>query len=160
MNFDIKEFERLELKQKEEEFEANELRLLFPNIPKDERIVIKIRALTGAEFYKVSEMHKPNQFALMLIKALEEGNINEGAEAIKEALNKADQNPEYKFRIEVLVLGTVEPRFNHAQAVKLFQHFPVVAHRITERILELTGSGSELKKKKQDSDTSKTKRSK
>jgi hypothetical protein len=153
-----------ELEPRTGEVVCNELRTLYegselrvsssgaenprPETRDPEPIIFKVRGLTGNEFVKVAGARDSARFAEMLTDALGTGNGKDGARAIRGLLGLFDDelHPQLKYRVELVVYGSVEPRIDHALAAKLAKDFCVVLHRISDKVLELTGLGAQLKK--------------
>jgi len=117
------------------------------SVPED--IIIKVRGLNGNELAAVSARRDTNVFVEMLSEALVKKNGKDGGEAIKGLLGLFDDelHPELKYRVEIAVKGAVEPRLEYPDAVRLARDFYVVLHRLSEKVLELSGLGSQVKKK-------------
>jgi len=144
-----------ELEPRTAEVVCNELKSLYevgavrePPVPSED-IVIKVRGLDGNELAAVSARRDTNVFVEMLSEALVKKNGREGGEAIKGLLGLFDDelHPELKYRVEIAVKGAVEPKLDYPDAVRLARDFYVVLHRLSEKVLELSGLGSQVKKK-------------
>ena len=70
--------------------------------------------------------------------------LSGSGEAIGEALDEyfGAVPDEYVRRVEVLHLGSVEPRLDRSQAMKVYRNFPSTAHLLAEAILRATGEGA------------------
>ena len=147
MNFDPQKLNQ-ELEPRTDEVVVNELKALYDSAP-TENLICLVRGLSGNDLVLVSARRDTNAFVEMLSEALLKKSGEAGAEAIKGLLGLFDDDlhPELKYRVEVIVRGCVEPKIDYPLAVKLARDFYVVLHRLSEKILELSGLGSQLKKK-------------
>jgi hypothetical protein len=103
-----------------------------------------VRGLTFAELCQADSAADKSKSARRLIEALSGGTSNEQTGAIKEALGFSDDTPpQMAKRVEMLILGAVEPVFDRQTAVKLSEAFPVEFRIITDEIVKLTGQGQE-----------------
>ena len=137
-----------ELEAREEEVVCNELKTLYEP-PPEEDLVFRVRGLSGNDLVAVSSKRDTNAFVEMLSNALAEKNGKDGGAAIRGLLGifSDELHPELKYRVELVVRGAVEPVIDYPLAAKLAKDFYVVLHRLSEKVLELTGQGARLKKK-------------
>jgi hypothetical protein len=71
------------------------------------------------------------------------GSTSDKIDAVKELFGVGDGvTEEYAKRIEILLVGSVRPKIDRQEAVRLLRDFPTVAGKLTDTILELTGLGS------------------
>ena len=80
------------------------------------------------------------------------------AKAIRDAMGLSDEQipADISRRIEMLTYGSVEPALGpdlREVAVKVAESYPTLFYELTNRILELTGSGAELGKRKRSTRT-------
>ena len=130
------------------EVECNELKELYgPTIT--ENIIFKVQGRQGNDVAMVSGVRDSPKFVEMLSEALATKNGKQGADAVRSLLGIFDDklHPELRYRVELLVRGAVEPKIDYPLAAKLAKDFYVVLNRLSEKILELTGLGSQVKKK-------------
>lgn len=154
MIFDLSKLSQ-ELEPRTAEVVCNELKSLYePEVggqksEVSDDIVFKVRGLSGTDIVMVSSRRDTNVFVEMLSDALVKKNGKDGGEAIKGLLGLFDEelHPELKYRVEILVRGSLEPKIDYPMAVKLARDFYVVLHRLSEKILELSGQGAQVKKK-------------
>lgn len=106
----------------------------------DDCPVFKIRGLDGEEFYKVREAQSKRIDAHAIASALMSMDGQAIAEAISELYGAVPA--EFARRVEILVSGCVDPKFDRPNAAKFLRVFPVQAHTVAEKILLLTGEGS------------------
>ncbi len=147
MNFDPQKLSQ-ELEAREAEVVCNELKVLYDPEPQ-ENIVFKMRGLSGNDIVQVSGARDTGRFVEMLSEALTKNNGHEGAEAIRSMLGIFDEglHPELKYRVELVVRGAVEPKIDYPLAAKMAKDRYVVLNRLSDKLLELTGLGAQLKKK-------------
>jgi hypothetical protein len=147
MQFDPQKLNQ-ELEPRTADVVVNELKALYDPAP-DEDLIFTVRGLNGNDLVAVSSKRDTNTFVEMLSEALIKKNGKEGGEAIKGLLGLFDDelHPELKYRVELIVRASLEPKIDYPLAVKLAREFYVVLHRLSEKILELSGLGAQLKKK-------------
>jgi hypothetical protein len=101
--------------------------------------------LTGEEFYTVKAASKKAQDIKMVIESLFSKNPKIKIEAALEAIGITDDlSEDFIQRLEMMVVGTVEPEIEKEDAVLLVKRFPVLFDQITAEIMILTGAGQEL----------------
>jgi len=146
MNFDQSKLSQ-DLEPRTGEVVCNELKALYEPAP-EEDLVITVRGLPGNDLAAVAAMRNTNAFIETLSEALVTKNGKDGAGAIKGLLGLFDDelHPELKYRVEILVRGALEPKIDYPAAVKLARDFYVVLYRLSEKILEVSGLGAQLKK--------------
>ena len=146
MQFDPQKLNQ-ELEAREAEVVVNELKALYDS-PPEEDLTFKVRGLSGNDMAKVSSLRDSGKFVEMLSDALGKGNGKQGSEAIRSLLGIFDDDlhPELKYRVELAVRGAVDPLIDYPLAGKMAKEFYVVLHRISDKILELSGLGSQVKK--------------
>jgi hypothetical protein len=110
-----------------------------------------VRGLTAAELARSREAGERNDQLKALVTAM--AGAGDKAKAIRDSmgLNDDDVPSDISRRIEMLTAGSVDPKLgpdNRDVAVKVADDFPTLFYELTNRILELTGSGSELGKPK------------
>ncbi len=114
-----------------------------------EDIIVKVRGLNGNDLAAIAAKRDTNAFVEMLSEALVTKNGKDGGAAIKGLLGLFDDelHPELKYHVEIVVRGSIDPKIDYPLAVKLARDFYVVLRRLSEKILELSGQGAQLKKK-------------
>lgn len=104
-----------------------------------------VRNLTGDELAKSMESSVRQKSIDTVIKAL--SNQSAQIDAIRAALGIGDDvSVELAKRLEQLVIASVEPVIDKPLAVKLAENYPVEFYQLTNKIVELTGLGADLKK--------------
>jgi hypothetical protein len=105
-----------------------------------------VRGLTAAELQLALEAGKRQSGVEAVVKAIT--TQKEQVNQIRAALGLTQDTPgEVVRRIEMLVQGSVAPKLDHADAVKLAEVCPVEFFDLTNRITSLTGQGQDRLKK-------------
>lgn len=150
---DLQAFMQASLAPREDAVPVPELKAWF----KDAEPVWRVRSLTAAELGRASEQaDRGSDQIRSLVKAM--AGEGDKAEAIRSALgiSAEDVPKDVTRRIEMLTMGSVEPKLGIDQrdvAVKLAESFPTTFFALTNRILALTGQGSEPGKAKRSTQT-------
>jgi hypothetical protein len=139
MTFDIDKFRQAQLAPRTSEVKALGLKDWFGEGVEP---VFKIRGLTGEEFYAVREATQKRRDLQAIASRLFSGEGGAFADAIEEFYGGVPD--ELARRIEVLIGGCVDPKFDRTAALKLFKYYPSDAHLIAEAILRATGEGAVL----------------
>lgn len=152
--FDTRGFLNEEFVPRQEAVRVDGLSAFFGE---DEEPLWTVRGLTHGELAQAEEASERRQDVAKVVEALE-GNDKYKQEAIQELLGVDGKVPkDTAKRMEMLVLGSVEPaEVTLDIAVKLANTFPIEFSALTNKILELTGKGSEAVKKQQASGGSQT----
>lgn len=109
--------------------------------------VFKVRGLTGNELARVHEAVDKHKNIAGLVAGLLSNQSHEKVEAVRTALGVVEDVPaEIAKRLEMLVLGCVDPVVSLEAAVRLSETFPVEFYNITTEITRLTGKGQMLGK--------------
>jgi hypothetical protein len=133
------------------QFSLKQAEVKLPSALSEFGEVWTVRSMTASELSRVSEAEGKSEQLKALVSAM--SGQGDKAEAIKAALGlgASDVPTEIRKRIEMLTLASVEPALgdeNRDVAIKLADHFPTLFYELTNKILELTGTGSELGKPK------------
>jgi hypothetical protein len=105
-----------------------------------------VRGLTAAEIAKatLAEQHRTNLNLVLSAMTLDKETAGE----VRKLFGTSNDVPgDTARRLEMLVLGSVEPTPTLAEAVKLAEVFPVVFLELTNKILELSGLGQHVEGK-------------
>lgn len=110
-----------------------------------------VRGLTAAELARARESSERDESIKALVNAM--AGDGDKATAIKDAMGlRDDQIPaDISRRIEMLTFGSVSPALGselREVSVKVAESYPTLFYELTNRILELTGSGAELGKRR------------
>jgi hypothetical protein len=113
--------------------------------------VWKVRGLTAAELARSRDASEREDNLKALVSAM--AGAGDKAEAIRASmgLSNDDVPADISRRIEMLASGSVEPKLgaeNRDVAVKLAETHATLFYELTNKILNLTGSGAELGKPK------------
>lgn len=127
--------------------------------PEGEDPVWVVRQLTGAELAHVREAADNLDKVRTIVQALSGGG-EEGAppKAVLDAfgLNPEETPADLSRRIETLMYGSVRPAIGAAQrsaAVVVAENYPMQFYSLTNRIMDLTGAGAEVGKRKRSGPT-------
>lgn len=110
--------------------------------------VWRIRGLTGKQLGQANEAAERNKNVNAILQAIASRNTKKKAQGVKDllGLNTEDMPQDIAKRIEILIMGSVEPECDLQLALKVCQAHPVEFFAITQEILRLTGQGSTLGK--------------
>lgn len=117
-----------------------------------------VRGLTAAELARANDAAESGQSINDLVEALAKG---EKADAIRKlaGVPGKDVPKDVSRRIQMLVSGSVSPKLDEEMrdvAVKLAETFPTVFFNLTNKIVNLTGEGAEMGKRKPSGKTPKS----
>lgn len=145
MSFDTKKFLKTAFEPRSEAVPVPDLKDFFKEGADP---VWLVRGLTGHELGKVNEAEERNRNLIAIMEALISAKTEEKAEGIKRLIGLDDTTPsDIARRLEMLVLGSVDPAIDLELSVKLCTHFPVEFMQLTNAITKLTGQGAHVKKK-------------
>lgn len=152
---DVEAFMQAQLAPRQEEVPVPELAEWFA---KGQAPVWVVRGLAGAELGRANEAADNGGERLRTAVAALAGEGTEKASALKALLGVSDDEvpKDISRRIELLTWGSVAPALGangRDVAVRLAEAFPVTFYTLTNRILNLTGKGSEPGKAKRSSRT-------
>ena len=101
-----------------------------------------VRALTAIEVQKSNDAAARQGALDGVVRAI--ASQKDQVDAIRKSLGMTQDAPgELVKRMEMLVHGSVDPKLNHADVVKLSTSFPVEFYELTNRITQLTGQGAD-----------------
>lgn len=147
---DIQKFLNASLRPRESEVSVPDLGAFFPEGTEDPKWTV--RGLTAAELGRANEAAESRQESL---KSLVEALAGDGDKAteIRKTMGLSDEEVpgDISKRIEMLVAGSVDPEIgqeNRDVAVRLAESYPTVFYQLTNTIMNLTGQGAELGKRK------------
>jgi hypothetical protein len=138
MAFDLKKFRKEKFSARTEEVLLPELKNYFA----DEKPVFKVRGMTGDEMYRVREAAEKRRDMQTIISKLTSGQGDQIAEALKELYGDDTVPDEFVKRVEIVLIGCVEPSLERQDVMKLFRNYPTQAGTLATKILFLTGEGS------------------
>ena len=147
---DLTKFMAANFAQREAIIDVPELKEFFG---KDEKPQWTVRGMTAAELGRAKETASEGMSTLRSLISALSGSDAEKASAIREAAGLSDEAvpQDVAQRIEFLMAASVSPKLEAEQrdiAVKLAEHFPTTFYSLTNKILELTGQGSEVGKRR------------
>lgn len=139
MPFDISKFQSASFIHREEDVVVKDLHDFFPD---GEEPIIRVRGLNGEELASVHEAMGRNKNLSKLMDGLLSSYTQDKLEAIKETLGFTNKTPgEIAKRLEMLILGAVNPVFTMDMAVKFCKVWPIEFYTVTNTISKLTGQG-------------------
>lgn len=141
MPFDKKAFLKAGFRPREKAVPVPDLKQFFA---KGEKRVWKVRGLEGVELGRANEAAERNRNIAAVLEGLVAQGQKKKVDSMRELLGIGDQTPsDIAKRIEMLVIGSVEPECDLDLALKLCKTFPVEFFSITNWIIRLTGQGHE-----------------
>lgn len=141
MSFDARGFMRAEFEARTETVFVPALEWWFAEADP----VFLVRGLTAAELARINEAADKQPAVESVIEALADDKAQ--SDAVREALGRGKAVPsDTAKRIEQMIIACVEPKMDRQLAVKLSETYPIEFFRITNKIVELTGRGMDLKK--------------
>lgn len=110
-----------------------------------EPAVWEVRGLNSVELHRALEAGKRQANVEQIVAAIAaKGDV---AQAVRKALGLTDDTPgEIAKRLEMLVLGSVQPQIDLQLAVRLSEAYPIEFLMLTNEISELTGKGFDVVK--------------
>lgn len=149
MTFDKKAFLKAQLEPRVEAVPVPDLKMFFGA---GAETVWKVRGLTGHELGRVNEAKERNRNIEAILTALVSEKSDDKADAIRQLVGADGKTPDdIVRRLEMLVIGSVDPEVDHELAVRLCTYYPVEFYQLTQAITRLTGLGAEVKKKQMSS---------
>lgn len=111
----------------------------------DEKPEFEVRNLSGEELARCHDAVRTNRDVAELAVQMLSGDSAEKITAIREAMGIGERVPdEIAKRIEMLVLGSVEPTLDREAVLKLCRVAPIEFYQLTSEIIRLTGEGARL----------------
>ena len=142
MGFNADKFERASFEARRTRVPVSALAQFFDEGEKPEW---EVRGLSATELHKAIEAGRRQGSIDSIVKAIAANG--DPASAVRKALGLSKDVPgEIAKRLEMLVLGSVQPVVTLPQAVKLAEAFPVDFLSLTNEITDLTGQGFDLVK--------------
>ena len=153
MGFDTKAFMKTKYEDRTAEVPVPDLKEWFGE---EEKAVFIVRGLTGKELAICNEAAQRNKNTAAMIEAMSSNVNTEKVEGFREILGVTTSVPDdLAKRMEQFSYGTVDPDMDHEAAVKFAEAYPVEFYQATNKIMELTGQGRQVVKKKASSKTTK-----
>lgn len=147
MPFDIQKFDEAKIEDRLDEVPVPELKDFFGE---DEEQLWVVRALGGLEMAVAREAQKKNETFQELVTKLLSTITEEKVDAVLELIGLAKERPDtdapedYVWRISCLWQGSVSPKIDEVQAVRLALLNSNVFYKLTNKILVLSGMGKQL----------------
>lgn len=146
MSFNVQKFQNTQFVPREARVPVSDLSAFFG--PEDEPAFV-VRGLTGAELAVVNEAVSRNRSRAAIAEGLLSPEQADQITAVRELLGIGCAVPDdMAKRLEMLVIGSVDPKLDLPTAVHLSEAFPVEFYTLTTKITELTGLGAEPGKPK------------
>lgn len=146
MGFDLKAFRKAQFEDRTAKVPVPDLKEWFAE--EDEPAFI-VRGLTAEEVARCNEAVQRNKNISTVVEALHSSNQQEKIQAMREMLGISESVPnDLAKRLEQFAIGMVDPDMDHELAKKFAETYPVEFYSITTKIMELTGLGRQLIKKK------------
>jgi len=142
MGFNADKFDRAEMKPRTMRVPVPALAEWFGE---GEAAEWEIRGLNATELHHALQAEERNSLIGGIVKAISaSGDV---AQAVRKAVGLTQDTPgEIAKRLEMLVMGSVNPKVEMPTAVKLAERFPIEFLHITSDISLLTGKGYDLVK--------------
>ena len=143
MSFDVAKFEAARIEDRTEVVPVPELKEFFEDPSKPDWTV---KALDAIELAEAREAKQRNRSMETLIAGLMSSDNEDKVQAVKDALGVAtDAAPDdYVWRLAVLRLGSVDPKLDEGQVVRIAKAHGFVFQKLTNKIVELSGQGMKL----------------
>lgn len=139
MAFNLKKFQTTRFEHRTAEVSVPDLKDFFAD---EESPVWKVRGLTGHELGRAKEATRRAKNYDAIFAKLSSNLPAEVAEAVEKLSGLSDEKAEdIVYRLHQLKIGSIEPKIEHSDAVRLCETFPVIFYQLTNKILELTGAG-------------------
>lgn len=144
MGFDSKAFMKAKFTTRTEKVRVVDLACFFGE---EDQPLWEVRGLTGKELGKANETAAKNDTISAIVSGLGSVIPSEIEGTLKELFSK-DTPQDVAKRIELLQMGSVNPVCPLDLALRLCKNFPAEFYQLTNKIIELTGKGSQQAKKK------------
>jgi len=113
----------------------------------EEKPVWTVKGQTASDVAKAIEAAAKNNNISSIIEAIGKSNVQ--VDELKKAIGISDDTPQdIVKRLEQLTQCSVSPAIDLSCAVKLAESHPIEFYILTNKIVELTGMGMDLKKPK------------
>lgn len=152
MSFNLGKFQAAQFTARTERVE---LRSLAEYFEEGDEPCFVVRGLNAAELQKALEAASKQSTVDSIVKAI--SSSKDQIDAIRKAIGLTSDTPaEIAKRSEMLVMGSVEPKLNHAEVAKLSEAFPIEFFDLTNKIVNLTGLGGINSKSQPSTQTTQT----
>jgi hypothetical protein len=139
MPFDSKRFLKSQFIPREDTVPVPDMQAFFPD---GEDPVWTVRGLTGVEMAKANEAAERNRNISAILEGLVSRSKQEKIDSVRQLIGIDEKVPDdIAKRVELFILGSVEPKADTELALKVCTAFPIEFFEITNRITVLTGRG-------------------
>jgi hypothetical protein len=139
MPFDSKRFLKTQFIPREDTVPVPDMKVFFPE---GEEPVWKVRGLNGVEMARANEAADRNRNISVILEGLISRSKQEKIDSVKQLIGIDEKVPnDIAKRVELFILGSVEPKADTELALKVCTAFPIEFFEITNRITILTGRG-------------------
>jgi len=144
--FDVKKFMNTQFISREEDVPVPDLKDFFGP---EEKPVWRVRGITGQELAVANETVERNRRGLVAVvrKMVATLSVKDAEKVAGMVQDPERVTDEMAKRLEMFVLGSVEPAADMALAIKICKVRPIEFFEITGVINRLTGMGQDAKKK-------------
>ncbi len=140
MSFDKAKFMKQGFEQRTAKVEVPNLSFFFEDSP-----VITVRGLTANENSIAKQSATQQKDLITIVKSL--SNSEEKISNLKEILGlDGGTTIDISNRLNQLAMGSVDPNLEIDVCVKIAEYFPFDFYNLTNKIIELTGLGADVKK--------------
>lgn len=141
MGFDLGKFEQTPFEYRTQEVPADEVADFFD---KDDKKVFVVRGLDSRELFQAQAAAAKSSNLTELIKEITGKNAKKAADAALQLLGiREDMPSEYVRSLHTVRMGTVEPKLQQSQVVKLADTSPALFTRLKIVIDNLSGQGKD-----------------
>ncbi len=138
MAFNTKKFMQTKFEYRTDKVKVPDMKEFF----EDGEPEFTVRGLDGTEFTNIKEAAERQRNIASIMEGILSTAAREKTEALRKSLGISDSVPvELAKRLEMLVVGSVEPKVEMDLSVKIARVYPIEFYTLTTKILELTGLG-------------------
>lgn len=139
MSFNVDKFQQTSFTQRKEAVPVKELKPFFDG---EGEPIWTVRGLNGEELALIDEAEEKAKNLLAMTTAMVGADQKEKVEALREMVGVSEKTPISLIRrLEILILGSVEPKVDRQLAVKLAECYPMEFKLLYLTILKLSGKG-------------------
>lgn len=139
MGFKAQSFIDAKFSARVEDIELPDLKDWFEE---NEKPVWKVRGLLGQELGRANAAAEQSKNIGAILDGIASRVPKEQTDAIRKITGLGGETPaDIIKRMEILVIGSVDPECSWDLAVKLCERFPIEFYQLTNKILQLTGQG-------------------
>ena len=140
MSFNTQKFLEARLYPREHDVPVPDLKDFFED---KKKAVWKVRGITGQELGRANEAADKLKNVAAILDGVLSSVAKDKADAWRKAagMDESETPRDTAKRLEMLVIGSVEPKCTWELAIKICEKFPVEFYALTNKITELTGQG-------------------